>query len=151
VIWDCLVEEPTLFLRVFLEKLTHRDKQDELIFLLRKLLYFVESLPAQTAHSLFNYIVSSIFLSFYFKFTVVVFFVFISFPSFTLCVVCLRRHQYHIRHNYRSPFCSTTTTSTFTVFSRFFQPPQELLLILFLRFAFVFICQFFRLSCAHIV
>ena len=59
VIWDCLVEEPTLFLRVFLEKLTHRDKQDELIFLLRKLLYFIKSLPAQTAHSLFNYIVSS--------------------------------------------------------------------------------------------
>jgi len=63
VIWDCLVEEPTLFLRVFLEKLTHRDKQDELIFLLRKLLYFVNSLPAQTAHSLFNYIVSSVFYS----------------------------------------------------------------------------------------
>jgi len=59
VIWDCLVEEPTLFLRVFLEKLTHRDKQDELIYLLRKLLYFMGSLPAQTAHSLFNYIVGS--------------------------------------------------------------------------------------------
>jgi len=58
VIWDCLVDEPTLFFRVFLEKLTHRDKQDELIFLLRKLLYFVNSLPAQTAHSLFNYVVS---------------------------------------------------------------------------------------------
>jgi len=71
VIWECLVEEPTLFLRVFLEKLTHRDKQDELIFLLRKLLYFVESLPAQTAHSLFNYIVSS---AGRFKFTVFIFF-----------------------------------------------------------------------------
>jgi len=59
VVWDCLVDEPTLFFRVFLEKLTHRDNQDELIFLLRKLLHFVESLPAQTAHSLFNYIVSS--------------------------------------------------------------------------------------------
>jgi len=59
VIWDCLVDEPTLFLRVFLEKLTHRDRQDELIFLLRKLLYFINSLPAQTAHSLFNYIVST--------------------------------------------------------------------------------------------
>ena len=27
VIWSCLVEEPTLFLRTFLEKLTHKDKQ----------------------------------------------------------------------------------------------------------------------------
>jgi len=59
VVWDCLVEEPTLFLRVFLEKLTQRDRQDELVNLLRKLLYFVKSLPAQTAHSLFNYVVSS--------------------------------------------------------------------------------------------
>ena len=58
VIWDCLVEEPTLFLRTFLEKLTNRNRQEELIFLLRKLLYNVRTLPAQTAHSLFNYIVS---------------------------------------------------------------------------------------------
>jgi len=67
VIWDCLVEEPTLFLRLFLEKLTHRDRQDELVFLLRKLLFFVNSLPAQTAHCLFNYIVSS---ALYFKFII---------------------------------------------------------------------------------
>ena len=57
VIWDCLVEEPTLFLRTFLEKLTHRNRQEELIFLMRKLLYNIQALPAQTAHSLFNYIV----------------------------------------------------------------------------------------------
>jgi len=69
VIWECLVEEPTLFLRVFLERLTHRDKQDELIFLLRKVLYFVDSLPAQTAHSLFNYIVSSHVHHRYFRFS----------------------------------------------------------------------------------
>ncbi|ELU18575.1 hypothetical protein CAPTEDRAFT_203821 [Capitella teleta] len=63
VIWNCLVEEPTLFLRTFLEKITQRDKQEELIFLLRKLLYHLRELPAQTAHCLFNYLVG--FIMFY--------------------------------------------------------------------------------------
>ena len=58
MIWDCLVEDPTLFLRTFLEKLTHRNRQQELVYLLRKLLYRMPSLPAQTAHCLFNYLVS---------------------------------------------------------------------------------------------
>ena len=35
VIWNCLVEEPTLFLRTFLEKITHKDKRvKNLIFFL---------------------------------------------------------------------------------------------------------------------
>ena len=58
VIWSCLCEDPALFLRVFLEKLTVKERQEELIFLLRKLLYHVSELPPHTAHCLFNYLVS---------------------------------------------------------------------------------------------
>lgn len=60
VIWNCLVEDPTLFMRTFLEKLTLHQRQEELIFLLRKMLYHLKALPAQTAHCLFNYLVSSL-------------------------------------------------------------------------------------------
>ncbi|XP_036354476.1 protein unc-80 homolog isoform X2 [Octopus sinensis] len=57
VIWKCLVDDPALFLRHFLEKLTNKDRQEELIFLLRKLLLYFRDLPAQMAHSLFNYLI----------------------------------------------------------------------------------------------
>ena len=57
VIWKCLVEEPTLFLRTFLEELTNGDRRRELICLLRKLLYHLKNLPAQTSHCVFNYLV----------------------------------------------------------------------------------------------
>ncbi|XP_074657337.1 protein unc-80 homolog [Tubulanus polymorphus] len=57
VIWSSLVEEPILFFRHFLEKLTVRDKQDELFFVLRRLILRMPELPAQTAHALFNYII----------------------------------------------------------------------------------------------
>lgn len=61
VIWNALVDDPVLFLRHFLEKLTVKDKMDkveELLFLLRKLILHFQDLPAQMAHSLFNYLVS---------------------------------------------------------------------------------------------
>ncbi|XP_023931089.1 protein unc-80 homolog isoform X1 [Lingula anatina] len=60
VIWLCLVEDPALFLRHFLEKMTNKDKQEELIFVLRKLLLMLPSLPSQTGHILFNYLVGYI-------------------------------------------------------------------------------------------
>ena len=60
VIWSCLTEEPALFLRVFLERLTLKEKQEELVFLVRKLLYHVRDLPSHTAHCLFNYLVSDL-------------------------------------------------------------------------------------------
>ncbi|CAD5116523.1 DgyrCDS5405 [Dimorphilus gyrociliatus] len=63
VVWYCLVEDTPLFLRTFLEKITHRDKQEELIFLLRKLLFHLQSIPAQSAHNVFNYLVG--FIMFY--------------------------------------------------------------------------------------
>ncbi|KAK3087178.1 hypothetical protein FSP39_002695 [Pinctada imbricata] len=60
VIWNCIVEDPALFLRYFLEKLTHRDKQEELFFLLRKLILHYRELPAQMARTLFNYLIGYI-------------------------------------------------------------------------------------------
>ncbi|XP_061164273.1 protein unc-80 homolog isoform X1 [Saccostrea echinata] len=57
VIWNCMVEDPVLFLRHFLEKLTHRDKLEELLFLMRKLVLHYKELPAQMAHALFNYLI----------------------------------------------------------------------------------------------
>ncbi|KAL3872189.1 hypothetical protein ACJMK2_040132 [Sinanodonta woodiana] len=63
VIWNCMIEEPVLFLRYFLEKLTHKDKQEELLFLLRKMLIYYRELPSQMAHSLFNYLIG--FVMFY--------------------------------------------------------------------------------------
>lgn len=59
VVWFCLCEDPALFFRVFLEKITQREKQEELVFVLRKLLHHFTVLPHQTAHCLFNYLVSS--------------------------------------------------------------------------------------------
>ncbi|GFO03526.1 unc-80-like protein, partial [Plakobranchus ocellatus] len=60
VIWDCIVDDPILFLRHFLEKLTNRDRQEELMFLLRKLILYFPQMPAQAAHSLFNYLIGYI-------------------------------------------------------------------------------------------
>ncbi|KAL4233067.1 Protein unc-80 [Mactra antiquata] len=57
IIWNCLVEDPVLFMRHFLEKLTHKDKHEELLFLLRKLVMYFRDLPSQMAHSLFNYLI----------------------------------------------------------------------------------------------
>eukprot|EP00105_Crassostrea_gigas_P024973 XP_011445404.1 PREDICTED: protein unc-80 homolog isoform X2 [Crassostrea gigas] len=57
VIWNCMVEDPVLFLRHFLEKLTHRDKLEELLFLMRKLVLHYRELPAQMAHALYNYLI----------------------------------------------------------------------------------------------
>ncbi|ESO92838.1 hypothetical protein LOTGIDRAFT_232936 [Lottia gigantea] len=63
VIWDSIVEDPILFFRHFLEKLTNKDKQEELLFVLRKLVLYYIKLPAQTAHALYNYLIG--FVMFY--------------------------------------------------------------------------------------
>lgn len=57
-VWGFLVEDPALFLRYFLEKLT-RERQDEMIQLLRRLLRFIPELPPQAGYVLFNYMVIS--------------------------------------------------------------------------------------------
>ncbi|XP_064639472.1 protein unc-80 homolog [Lineus longissimus] len=63
IIWWCLVEDPPLFFRHFLEKLTKKESQDELFFVLRRLMIRMPTLPAQTAHTIFNYIIG--FVMFY--------------------------------------------------------------------------------------
>ncbi|XP_076872130.1 protein unc-80 homolog isoform X4 [Brachyhypopomus gauderio] len=60
VLWNCLIEDPALVLRHFLEKLTVSNRQDELMYMLRKLLLSIGDLPAQTSHILFNYLVGLI-------------------------------------------------------------------------------------------
>uniref|UniRef100_A0A4W4GQM1 Unc-80 homolog (C. elegans) n=1 Tax=Electrophorus electricus TaxID=8005 RepID=A0A4W4GQM1_ELEEL len=60
VLWNCLIEDPALVLRHFLEKLTVSNRQDELMYMLRKLLLSISDLPAQTSHILFNYLVGLI-------------------------------------------------------------------------------------------
>uniref|UniRef100_A0A671LGV2 Protein unc-80 homolog n=1 Tax=Sinocyclocheilus anshuiensis TaxID=1608454 RepID=A0A671LGV2_9TELE len=60
VLWNCLIEDPALVLRHFLEKLTVSNRQDELMYMLRKLLLNIGDLPAQTSHILFNYLVGLI-------------------------------------------------------------------------------------------
>uniref|UniRef100_T1IVG6 Uncharacterized protein n=1 Tax=Strigamia maritima TaxID=126957 RepID=T1IVG6_STRMM len=55
-IWNCLVEDPALFLRHFLEKLT-RERQDEMIQILRRFIRFFPNLPPQSGFVLFNYLV----------------------------------------------------------------------------------------------
>ncbi|XP_022101911.1 protein unc-80 homolog isoform X3 [Acanthaster planci] len=56
VLWACLVEEPALICRYILEKITAKNKQEDLILLLKKMVSHYGELPAQTAHCLFNYL-----------------------------------------------------------------------------------------------
>ncbi|MFH4982180.1 hypothetical protein AB6A40_008889, partial [Gnathostoma spinigerum] len=68
VIWSCICEDPALFLRHFLEKLTNRDRQsttfdfhstsrwEYLMSLLRKLILRFRPIPNQTAYTLLNYL-----------------------------------------------------------------------------------------------
>lgn len=56
VIWTCITEDPSLFFRHFLEKLTNRERQEYLMSLLRKLILRFNPLPSQAAYSLLNYL-----------------------------------------------------------------------------------------------
>ncbi|XP_071508730.1 protein unc-80 homolog, partial [Diadema antillarum] len=60
IMWTCLVEEPALILRYILEKITAKDKQEELILLMKKLFSHTDEIPAQAAHTLFNYLIGFI-------------------------------------------------------------------------------------------
>ncbi|ETE65869.1 Protein unc-80-like protein, partial [Ophiophagus hannah] len=60
VLWNCLIEDPSTVLRHFLEKLTISNRQDELMYMLRKLLLNIGDFPAQTSHILFNYLVATL-------------------------------------------------------------------------------------------
>ncbi|CAD5215802.1 unnamed protein product [Bursaphelenchus okinawaensis] len=56
IAWSCIIEDSSLFLRHFLEKLTNREKQEHLFALLRKLILSFRPLPSQTAYTLLNYL-----------------------------------------------------------------------------------------------
>lgn len=56
VIWHCLVEDPALFLRNLLEKLT-KGKHSMIFQILRRLIRFMPKLPAQAAYTLYNYLI----------------------------------------------------------------------------------------------
>ena len=56
VIWHCLVEDPALFLRNLLEKLT-KGKHSMIFQILRRLIRFMPRLPAQAAYTLYNYLI----------------------------------------------------------------------------------------------
>ncbi|KAJ8665380.1 hypothetical protein QAD02_007042, partial [Eretmocerus hayati] len=59
VIWNCLVEDSSLFFRYIFERLT-RDKQDQMFKILRHLIRFVPKLPQQAAFVLYNNIIGYI-------------------------------------------------------------------------------------------
>ncbi|VDQ06686.1 unnamed protein product [Trichobilharzia regenti] len=59
VIFNCLLEDTTLFLRFIFERLTRIKNKDELMFILRKMIQRLPELPTQTAHALFNNLVSA--------------------------------------------------------------------------------------------
>lgn len=56
VIWHCLIEDPALFLRNLLEKLT-KGKHSMIFQILRRLIRFMPKLPAQAAYTLYNYLI----------------------------------------------------------------------------------------------
>ncbi|EYC17969.1 hypothetical protein Y032_0029g1983 [Ancylostoma ceylanicum] len=64
IIWTCIVEDPSLFFRHFLEKLTNRERQEYLMSLLRKLILRFNPLPSQAAYSLLNYLLTMCALQF---------------------------------------------------------------------------------------
>jgi len=62
IVWHCLVEDASLFLRHLFEKLT-RENQKVIFQILRRLIRFMPRLPAQAAFTLYNYLIG--FIMFY--------------------------------------------------------------------------------------
>ncbi|KAL3318618.1 Protein unc-80 [Cichlidogyrus casuarinus] len=65
VIWSCLVEDTSLFLRYLFERLTRVQDKDNLLSVLRKLLQRLPELPMHSAHVIFNNLVG--FMMFYIR------------------------------------------------------------------------------------
>uniref|UniRef100_T2M9T4 Protein unc-80 homolog n=1 Tax=Hydra vulgaris TaxID=6087 RepID=T2M9T4_HYDVU len=60
IVWRCLVDYPETFFRKFFDKITRLDKQDEIVLLLRKLLFHFPMLPPSAAHLLLNNLIGVI-------------------------------------------------------------------------------------------
>jgi len=54
LVWRCLVDDPVLFFRTILEQFTKKDKQEEHVSLLRKLLIYITELPPTSSRFLIN-------------------------------------------------------------------------------------------------
>lgn len=59
VIWNCLTEDPTLFLRTLFERIA-KDKKMIIIQTMRHLVRFMPRLPPQAAHTMYNYLIGFI-------------------------------------------------------------------------------------------
>ncbi|KAF6779228.1 hypothetical protein AHF37_01155, partial [Paragonimus kellicotti] len=59
-VFQCLLEDTTLFMRFILERLTRTHHKGELIFVLRKMIQRLPGLPMQSAHIIFNNLVGYI-------------------------------------------------------------------------------------------
>ncbi|KAL7675902.1 hypothetical protein ACOME3_002163 [Neoechinorhynchus agilis] len=54
IVWSCLVEDPHLFSRFFMEKVTHRDRTKKAMQTVKKLFIHFISIPPQAAYIFFN-------------------------------------------------------------------------------------------------
>ncbi|CAH3019143.1 unnamed protein product [Porites evermanni] len=54
LVWRCLVDDPVLFFRTILEQFTKKDKQEEHVSLIRKLLLYITELPPTSSRFLIN-------------------------------------------------------------------------------------------------
>ncbi|UJR20708.1 hypothetical protein I4U23_023829 [Adineta vaga] len=52
----CLLEDPTLFIRFFFEKLSHKERRIQSLQNLHRLMLYLSDIPSQFAHAIFNYV-----------------------------------------------------------------------------------------------
>ncbi|CAF3737280.1 unnamed protein product, partial [Adineta steineri] len=55
-LWTCLVDEPTLLIRFFFEKLSNKERRIKSFQSLRRLMICLTDIPPQFAHAVFNYV-----------------------------------------------------------------------------------------------
>ncbi|UJR28934.1 hypothetical protein I4U23_010152 [Adineta vaga] len=55
-LWTCLVDEPTLLIRFFFEKLSLKERRIKSFQSLRRLMICLNDIPPQFAHAVFNYV-----------------------------------------------------------------------------------------------
>ncbi|CAF3964235.1 unnamed protein product, partial [Rotaria sp. Silwood2] len=56
VLWTCLLDEPTLLIRFFFEKISHKERRIKSLQSLHRLMIYFTDIPPQFAHATFNYV-----------------------------------------------------------------------------------------------
>ncbi|CAF4414152.1 unnamed protein product [Rotaria socialis] len=56
VLWNCLLDEPTLFIRFFFEKISQKERRIKSLQSLHHLMIYFTDIPPQFAHAIFNYV-----------------------------------------------------------------------------------------------